>query len=215
MSHKLPPRKFEEETKAPPQAATLPDFMLSQESIKHLEDQAEAETKEERHKLDSLEKLKREFVSMLRTKQDIKHHNTAGDKQERLKQLLRQTELFTQFLLQNSGSRKGLELKAIEAKQQKDTIGGKTSVGRRHLKKTAKAHIEEDDNSDQDQILTRLDAQPSLLKGGLLRDYQLDGLNWLIGLYETGINGILADEMVSFKINNVCRDQGKLFRQYH
>ena len=28
-----------------------------------------------------------------------------------------------------------------------------------------------------------------------MRDYQLDGLNWLIGLYETGLNGILADEM--------------------
>ncbi len=31
--------------------------------------------------------------------------------------------------------------------------------------------------------------------GGILRDYQIDGLNWMISLYETGINGILADEM--------------------
>lgn len=30
-----------------------------------------------------------------------------------------------------------------------------------------------------------------------MRDYQLAGLNWLIRLYENGINGILADEMVS------------------
>ncbi|KAF8090291.1 hypothetical protein N665_0480s0013 [Sinapis alba] len=29
---------------------------------------------------------------------------------------------------------------------------------------------------------------------GKLRDYQLAGLNWLIRLYENGINGILADE---------------------
>ena len=29
-----------------------------------------------------------------------------------------------------------------------------------------------------------------------MRDYQIRGLNWLIGLYENGINGILADEMV-------------------
>lgn len=29
-----------------------------------------------------------------------------------------------------------------------------------------------------------------------MRDYQLAGLNWLIRLYENGINGILADEMV-------------------
>jgi SWI/SNF-related matrix-associated actin-dependent regulator of chromatin subfamily A member 5 len=28
-----------------------------------------------------------------------------------------------------------------------------------------------------------------------LREYQLDSLNWLISLYEQGINGILADEM--------------------
>ena len=30
-----------------------------------------------------------------------------------------------------------------------------------------------------------------------MRDYQIRGLNWMISLYEHGINGILADEMVS------------------
>ena len=35
---------------------------------------------------------------------------------------------------------------------------------------------------------------------GKMRDYQLAGLNWLIRLYENGINGILADEMVSMRI---------------
>jgi SNF2 family DNA or RNA helicase len=34
------------------------------------------------------------------------------------------------------------------------------------------------------------------IEGGKMRDYQLRGLNWLISLYENGINGILADEMV-------------------
>lgn len=28
-----------------------------------------------------------------------------------------------------------------------------------------------------------------------MRDYQVRGLNWMITLYENGINGILADEM--------------------
>lgn len=32
-----------------------------------------------------------------------------------------------------------------------------------------------------------------------MRDYQVRGLNWLISLYENGINGILADEMVCTK----------------
>lgn len=31
-----------------------------------------------------------------------------------------------------------------------------------------------------------------------MRDYQIQGLNWMISLYHNGINGILADEMVRF-----------------
>lgn len=36
------------------------------------------------------------------------------------------------------------------------------------------------------------------IMNGELRDYQVRGLNWMISLYEHGINGILADEMVRF-----------------
>lgn len=37
--------------------------------------------------------------------------------------------------------------------------------------------------------------QPVCIKGGEMRNYQLEGLNWLISLYDRNINGILADEM--------------------
>ncbi|NJR31500.1 DEAD/DEAH box helicase family protein [bacterium] len=37
-------------------------------------------------------------------------------------------------------------------------------------------------------------SQPSMLQAQL-KEYQLKGLNWLVNLYEQGINGILADEM--------------------
>lgn len=37
--------------------------------------------------------------------------------------------------------------------------------------------------------------QPSLITGGVMKDYQLEGLEWLVSLYENGLNGILADEM--------------------
>ncbi len=48
--------------------------------------------------------------------------------------------------------------------------------------------------------------QPSIITGGTLREYQMQGLNWMIHLYDNGINGILADEMVSFgQQSNVCR----------
>jgi DNA helicase INO80 len=36
--------------------------------------------------------------------------------------------------------------------------------------------------------------QPKMLQG-TLKEYQLKGLDWLVNLYEQGINGILADEM--------------------
>lgn len=41
--------------------------------------------------------------------------------------------------------------------------------------------------------------QPKLLTC-TLKDYQLKGLKWLANLYEQGINGILADEMVSLSL---------------
>lgn len=56
--------------------------------------------------------------------------------------------------------------------------------------------MDESSDEENESALTRLNVQPSILQGGgQLRDYQLDGLNWMISLYETGINGILADEM--------------------
>lgn len=45
------------------------------------------------------------------------------------------------------------------------------------------------------------------MKGKKLQEYQLAGLNWLIWLYENGINGILADE----KVNKVPSKIGSLF----
>jgi len=36
--------------------------------------------------------------------------------------------------------------------------------------------------------------QPSIFRG-TLKCYQLKGMNWLMDLYDQGINGILADEM--------------------
>lgn len=37
--------------------------------------------------------------------------------------------------------------------------------------------------------------QPKCLTGGVMRDYQLEGLTWLMKLCEQGLSGILADEM--------------------
>lgn len=41
----------------------------------------------------------------------------------------------------------------------------------------------------------RIVRQPSMLRAGVLRDYQLVGLQWMLSLYNNRLNGILADEM--------------------
>jgi len=49
-------------------------------------------------------------------------------------------------------------------------------------------------NTSRKTIIS-FDATPHYIKSGEMRDYQIRGLNWMISLYENGINGILADEM--------------------
>ena len=47
------------------------------------------------------------------------------------------------------------------------------------------------------RISERITKQPTLLRGGTLKDYQLKGLQWMVSLYNNKLNGILADEMAS------------------
>ncbi|KAG1354873.1 ATP-dependent helicase BRM [Cocos nucifera] len=44
-------------------------------------------------------------------------------------------------------------------------------------------------------VSERVVRQPSMLRCGTLRDYQLVGLQWMLSLYNNKLNGILADEM--------------------
>ncbi|CAN8244108.1 unnamed protein product [Cochlearia groenlandica] len=44
-------------------------------------------------------------------------------------------------------------------------------------------------------IQEKVTKQPSLLQGGELRSYQLEGLQWMVSLFNNDYNGILADEM--------------------
>ena len=67
--------------------------------------------------------------------------------------------------------------------------------------RTRLAEAEEDKRLIQDTCKDEsaagvwLSRQPACIEGGEMRNYQLEGLNWLISLYDRNINGILADEM--------------------
>jgi len=51
------------------------------------------------------------------------------------------------------------------------------------------------DNASYKDKVAANKKQSSLLTGGTLRKYQVEGVQWLISLYDNGLNGILADEM--------------------
>ncbi|XP_022721807.1 probable ATP-dependent DNA helicase CHR12 isoform X2 [Durio zibethinus] len=50
-------------------------------------------------------------------------------------------------------------------------------------------------NSAIHLIQEKVTEQPSMLQGGELRTYQLEGLQWMLSLFNNNLNGILADEM--------------------
>jgi SWI/SNF-related matrix-associated actin-dependent regulator of chromatin subfamily A member 5 len=52
-----------------------------------------------------------------------------------------------------------------------------------------------EDAEDGGGPFARLAAQPPAVSGTPMRDYQLEGLNWLISCHANGISAILADEM--------------------
>lgn len=54
------------------------------------------------------------------------------------------------------------------------------------------AAAEEEAEAESHTFLTQ---QPSCIKHGKLKPYQLESLNWMIHLAEKGLNGILADEV--------------------
>jgi ATP-dependent DNA helicase len=57
------------------------------------------------------------------------------------------------------------------------------------------------EKADEDGNVQYSFAQPALVTGAKLRDYQLAGVQWMISLYENGLNGILADEMGLGKVS--------------
>ncbi len=128
-----------------------------------------------------LREIKREQARELeRVRQDQNAAVAGENKSGRWKFLLAQTEVFAHFL---SGT-----------KAAKDAA----NKGKRGRNKSHAA--EEDEDAElvehaEDYQAVRLTSQPTCITGGKMREYQLAGLNWMIRLFDHGINGILADEM--------------------
>ncbi|CAO2622396.1 Probable global transcription activator SNF2L1 [Lemmus lemmus] len=122
-----------------------------------------------------------------------------ADRAKRFEFLLKQTELFAHFIQPSAqkSPTSPLTMKLARARVKKDDKQTLVSTGDYRHRRTEQEEDEEllSESRKTSNVCVRFEVSPSYVKGGPLRDYQIRGLNWLISLYENGVNGILADEM--------------------
>ncbi|XP_031635008.1 chromatin-remodeling complex ATPase chain Iswi-like [Contarinia nasturtii] len=119
------------------------------------------------------------------------------DRSKRFNFLLKQTEIFTHFMT-NTGSKSPTKVKTVgRPKKNKEVLLEATGDPGDHRHR--KTEQEEDEEllaeTNTASNVFRFEESPPYIENGEMRDYQIRGLNWMISLYENGINGILADEM--------------------
>lgn len=131
------------------------------------------------------------------------HHKALVDQKSqdtsnRFKYLLGLTDLFRHFI--DERAKKDPEFKKIIAEADKSRTAeiSAKSVGsnhrRRKTEKEEDAELLQEEVADENSVTTVFTESPSYIHGKL-RDYQVQGLNWMVTLYENSISGILADEM--------------------
>ncbi|CAG9314111.1 SMARCA4_1 [Blepharisma stoltei] len=144
--------------------------------------------------LDRQEKAKRDKDEKERLKA-LKDNNMeiyvdllAKTKNERLLKILQQTDSFlreigAKVLLQKGDNEAEIVEQAPEAQSAGEIIADS-------LKKSSKMYYE-----ITHAVVEEIKTQPENIEGGMLKSYQLIGLQWLVSLYNNNLHGILADEM--------------------
>ena len=82
---------------------------------------------------------------------------------------------------------------------------GSTRASKR--KKTVVASSETEEDSPVDGVEAKAEdadnqafTQPALITGAKLKDYQLEGVAWMVGLYQNGISGILGVLITMYRL---------------
>ncbi|CAI5522129.1 unnamed protein product [Closterium sp. Naga37s-1] len=153
----------------------------------HFNERKEIARKERERLREMKRNKKKELEELVKRQNEAVQAETADNAKGRLKFLLQQTEIFQHFAQQHDSP--------VKPKGK----GRGKGRGRGSSKLTEEEEDEEYLKEEEEALgdggsTTRLLVQPSCIQGKM-RDYQLAGLNWMIRLYENGINGILADEM--------------------
>ncbi|KAJ1258909.1 hypothetical protein BS78_10G112100 [Paspalum vaginatum] len=149
--------------------------------------------RKERIHREKLDRIQREKINLLKNNDVEGYLRMVQDaKSDRVKQLLRETEKYLQKLgnkLQNAKSTDGRASYVSDKSDAGNDIEDESYQPQHYLESNEKyyqlAHSVKETVNDQ----------PSYLQGGKLREYQMNGLRWLVSLYNNNLNGILADEM--------------------
>jgi len=183
------------------EALTVKDAMQASKKPRELTKAQKAE-KEERSA------AKRVITEAENKQRDVMAASKSAQAEARLKFLLSQSDLFSHFGLNNKDKGSKADAEGEAAHGGSHTLASSLASpvkGRRRAANESNPNLQELD-ADEAAMLeaeagsavpkaTTLLKQPTIISGGQMRDYQLEGLNWMIKLMENGINGILADEM--------------------
>ncbi|XP_050203379.1 chromatin structure-remodeling complex protein SYD isoform X2 [Mercurialis annua] len=158
--------------------------------------------RKERIHREKIDRIQREKINLLKINDVEGYLRMVQDaKSDRVKQLLKETEKY----LQKLGS-KLRDAKAMERHYESDIGDARAAI----TAEENEASLYNEDESDQAKhymesnekyymmahsIKESIAEQPICLQGGKLREYQMNGLRWLVSLYNNHLNGILADEM--------------------
>ncbi|KIK14402.1 hypothetical protein PISMIDRAFT_688007 [Pisolithus microcarpus 441] len=140
-----------------------------------------------------IERISKERLKALKADDEeayMKLIDTAKD--TRITHLLRQTDAYLDSLAQAviaQQNEAGVPIESEEGPTSEATFGAQVNED------LADEKGKVDYYAVAHRVSERIAKQPTLLRGGTLKDYQLKGLQWMVSLYNNKLNGILADEM--------------------
>ncbi|KAI5952612.1 ISW2 [Candida jiufengensis] len=150
---------------------------------------------------ESLKERQNKFLLKIDAKHEYK--NDKDDATKRFQYLLGLSSVFRKFIDLNASKDPEFKRRVREIDNQRSFKENNTKKKKQNSSRRRKTEKEEDaellqdeehqdDEENQHTIITE---SPSYIQEGKLREYQIQGLNWLISLYENRLSGILADEM--------------------
>ncbi|KAJ2081162.1 putative ATPase [Coemansia sp. RSA 988] len=124
----------------------------------------------------------------------LAQYSSMGEEKQRMQRLdflLEKSAAYVSFIAQRLESKRAEKQSAKPArkKQKRQTEEDATPES----ESLAVTEVPEDVREIDGERVSR--RQPREVTGGVMRDYQLEGMEWMASLYENGLNGILADEM--------------------